>query len=219
MVESYQSRGEHARAAGRGSRCRPEHCRPVAIRNGRRMDHRLDDARCTKGCWWTASTRAGFKLATPRDCSQRSDRQGPRPALPDSCDCQPPDPSTTGAFTSRRGPGLFATTPIPERSRTPQRRTRRFASCSSRSSSARCPEPTEGVISSICPIHTVEGEGGDPLYGYRPAVSALINRLKTSFVAPKSRARSCTTARWARESAFHGKAGRLPVSFSLRSRP
>jgi len=42
------------------------------------------------------------------------------------------------------------------------------------------PGANEGVISSLCPIHTVEGEAGDPLYGYRPAMSAIVDRLKRS---------------------------------------
>jgi hypothetical protein len=39
----------------------------------------------------------------------------------------------------------------------------------------------QGVVSSLCPIHTNDNAtGDDPLYGYRPAVNALINRLKTA---------------------------------------
>ena len=40
------------------------------------------------------------------------------------------------------------------------------------------PGANEGVISSICPIHTSETSPGDPLYGYRPAMSAIVDRLK-----------------------------------------
>ena len=42
------------------------------------------------------------------------------------------------------------------------------------------PGANEGVVSSLCPIHTIEGEAGDPLYGYRPAMSAIVERLKQS---------------------------------------
>ena len=40
----------------------------------------------------------------------------------------------------------------------------------------------QGIVSSICPIHVVDGSqnGTDPLYGYRPAVSSIINRLKVA---------------------------------------
>jgi hypothetical protein len=39
---------------------------------------------------------------------------------------------------------------------------------------------TQGIISSICPIHVTEQGTGDPLYGYRPAVSAIVDRLKNA---------------------------------------
>jgi hypothetical protein len=38
----------------------------------------------------------------------------------------------------------------------------------------------QGIVSSLCPIHVTEQGAGDPLYGYRPAVNAIINRLKNS---------------------------------------
>lgn len=40
----------------------------------------------------------------------------------------------------------------------------------------------EGIVSSLCPIHTgaTETSATDPLYGYRPAVNAIINRLKSA---------------------------------------
>ena len=38
----------------------------------------------------------------------------------------------------------------------------------------------QGVVSSICPIHVTEQATGDPLYGYRPAVKSIVDRLKAS---------------------------------------
>ena len=39
----------------------------------------------------------------------------------------------------------------------------------------------QGIVSSLCPIHVSDnGSGNDPLYGYRPAVNAIIDRLKNS---------------------------------------
>ncbi|MGH7294320.1 MAG: hypothetical protein ACRELB_05280 [Polyangiaceae bacterium] len=41
----------------------------------------------------------------------------------------------------------------------------------------------QGIVSSLCPIHVTAANGdktGDPLYGYNPAVNAIINRLKNS---------------------------------------
>ncbi|HEY1691281.1 MAG TPA: hypothetical protein VGG39_03925 [Polyangiaceae bacterium] len=40
----------------------------------------------------------------------------------------------------------------------------------------------QGVVSSLCPIHTTEQGTGDPLYGYRPAMAAIIARLQTSLL-------------------------------------
>jgi hypothetical protein len=40
---------------------------------------------------------------------------------------------------------------------------------------------TQGVISSLCPIHVKDNSNGnDPLFGYRPAVTALVTRMKTA---------------------------------------
>jgi hypothetical protein len=38
----------------------------------------------------------------------------------------------------------------------------------------------QGIVSSLCPIHTVEMGTGDPVFGYRPAVNAIIDRLKNA---------------------------------------
>ena len=43
----------------------------------------------------------------------------------------------------------------------------------------------QGIVSSLCPIHTVDttSDQNDPLYGYRPAVNAIVDRLKTALSA------------------------------------
>jgi hypothetical protein len=39
----------------------------------------------------------------------------------------------------------------------------------------------QGIVSSLCPIHTNDNAAGnDPEYGYRPAVNAIVNRLKSA---------------------------------------
>jgi hypothetical protein len=36
----------------------------------------------------------------------------------------------------------------------------------------------QGVVASLCPIHTEDSAtGDDPLYGYRPALDALVDRM------------------------------------------
>jgi hypothetical protein len=46
---------------------------------------------------------------------------------------------------------------------------------------ANSPKGVQGIVSSLCPIHT-EYKGGttDPLYGYRPAANAIVTRLKNA---------------------------------------
>jgi hypothetical protein len=36
----------------------------------------------------------------------------------------------------------------------------------------------QGIVSSLCPIHVSEAMPGDPLFGYRPAVGAVVARFK-----------------------------------------
>lgn len=42
---------------------------------------------------------------------------------------------------------------------------------------------TQGIVSSICPAHVTEQSPGDPLYGYRPAMNAIVDRLKSHLAA------------------------------------
>jgi hypothetical protein len=43
---------------------------------------------------------------------------------------------------------------------------------------------SQGSVSSLCPIHTVDNAAGDdPLYGYRPAVNSIVNRIKAGLLA------------------------------------
>ena len=40
---------------------------------------------------------------------------------------------------------------------------------------------TQGIVSSICPIHTLDNATeNDPLYGYRPAIDAIVDRMASS---------------------------------------
>jgi hypothetical protein len=41
----------------------------------------------------------------------------------------------------------------------------------------------QGIVSSICPIHTTPANGDippDPLFGYRPGMTAIVNRIRVS---------------------------------------
>jgi hypothetical protein len=41
----------------------------------------------------------------------------------------------------------------------------------------------QGIISSLCPIHVQNEGGNDPVFGYRPAVTAIVNRLKNALAS------------------------------------
>ena len=45
-------------------------------------------------------------------------------------------------------------------------------------------QANEGIVSSLCPIHTVEETPGDPLFGYRPAMNSIVNSLRKA-LAPQ----------------------------------
>ena len=42
----------------------------------------------------------------------------------------------------------------------------------------------QGVVSSLCPIHTTDNQtGNDPVFGYRPAFDTLIGRMKAALAS------------------------------------
>jgi len=98
------------------------------------------------------------------------------PTLLDSCDCQPPQ-SGTGTFTHSQVPAVCDdTTPTTQDSAKAYPTIRELDLAHLL---GKVPGANEGIISSLCPIHTTDQMGGnDPLYGYRPAMNAIIARLK-----------------------------------------
>jgi hypothetical protein len=136
--------------------------------------------------WTTDSTKAEhgallvdleyactFPLATPRDCSDAATAADP--TLSDACDCPPPNPNT-GSFTPDEVPAV-CNSAVP----TQQDYAKAYPTVREillAKLLGQVPGANEGVVSSICPIHPVEQGPGDPLYGYRPAMTALVNSLK-----------------------------------------
>ena len=111
-----------------------------------------------------------FKLTTPRHCDDAATKADP--TLQDSCDCQPPT-GGTGAFTHQQVPAVCndIDPTIQDYAKTyPTIRELELAKLMG----------TQGIISSLCPIHTSEQGTGDPLYGYRPAMNAIVNSLKSA---------------------------------------
>jgi hypothetical protein len=116
-----------------------------------------------------------FKLAAPRDCSSAASSADP--TLADECDCTPPVQGT-GTFTHAQVPALCNDANPTQQDFAKAYPTTRELLLAKLLGDV--PGANEGVVSSLCPIHTVETSAGDPLYGYRPAMSAIVSRLETS---------------------------------------
>jgi hypothetical protein len=176
MVESYAPRSG-APAPAKGFKVadpsQPENTDPIAGRE-----------------WTTDSTKplhqglrvdreyaCIFKLDAPRDCSDQAIQMDP--TLADSCDCASPDPTVGG--------GEFTHAEVPAVCNDANPRTQDSAKAYPTIRElelahllGQVPGANEGIISSLCPIHTTDmspNHTSDPLYGYRPAMDAIISRL------------------------------------------
>jgi hypothetical protein len=112
--------------------------------------------------YWDLAFACTFPLAAPRDCTVTSNQYGCDCAFTASVSaaghnwelCDPNDPTkqiTAKAYPTVRELWLSQLL------------------------------GAQGIVSSLCPIHTQPAHGDappDPLYGYRPAMNAIVNRLK-----------------------------------------
>ena len=104
-----------------------------------------------------------FPLAQPKDCTQM--------AFKGACDCQDGTASENTPLCQNAG-GVHTHVQINGKAY-PSIREMLIAH-------AMADQPSvQGIVSSMCPIHTTEMGAGDPVFGYRPAVNAIVNRLKT----------------------------------------
>ena len=119
-----------------------------------------------------------FPLAAPRDCSNLGDY-----ATQEQCDCSTPGlpldavPSVCGLKDPTK----------PYASGVNDYTTQYYAKAYPTIREIELAEllGTQGIVSSLCPIHVSDNPtGDDPLYGYRPAVNALVTRLKDHLSAP-----------------------------------
>jgi hypothetical protein len=102
-----------------------------------------------------------FPLTTPRDCTQAVNGY--------ACDC--PAPSM---LTHDQTPPVCSDA-------TPTQQIAAKAYPTVRELLVAKMMGVQGIVSSICPIHVADNAAGnDPLYGYRPAVAAIIDRLKAA---------------------------------------
>jgi hypothetical protein len=113
-----------------------------------------------------------FPLATPRRCASGGGAE--------SCDCP-----TTGAWGAEYTPPLCggAGSLNPSVPQTTQIAAKAYPT--TREAEVAKLMGAQGILASICPIHVNDNAlGDDPLYGYRPAVAALIDRLRARLSGP-----------------------------------
>jgi hypothetical protein len=104
-----------------------------------------------------------FPLAMPRDCSVKDNRF--------ACDC-----SSTGLTAEQTSPLCDATTPTMQLDAKAYPTIRELLL-------TKLLGP-QGVVASICPIDVADSPTkDDPLYGYRPAVTGLVNQMKPALGA------------------------------------
>jgi hypothetical protein len=104
---------------------------------------------------------------TPRDCTQ--------PQYAGACDCASGSNSQSTPLCRKNG-GTYSNTQIYCKAY-PSLRAMQIAHAMANSRAG-----VQGIVSSLCPIHTsfANWNPTDPLFGFRPAMNAMVNRLKSS---------------------------------------
>jgi hypothetical protein len=123
-----------------------------------------------------------FPLPTPRDCSKGNSD----PVDSYACDCEPP--TTGGQWYRAPNQGVIPpvcglTDPASPASPTNDYTTQYYGKTYPTIRELTLAELLgfQGIVSSICPIHTTEQVTDDPLYGYRPAINSILGRLRSAF--------------------------------------
>jgi hypothetical protein len=125
-----------------------------------------DNADPDHGREWITNASAGvdleyactFPLAKARDCADPTNRE--------ACDC----PAIVGA-PHDTVPPLCDAADVTKQVRAKAYPTTRELLLARKMGA-------QGIVASICPIHSVEQMPSDPLYGYRPGVGFLVDRLR-----------------------------------------
>ncbi len=113
-----------------------------------------------------------FKLNAPRDCSRQADGTYTVPANGFSCDC-----SATGLTPDELSPVCDPANP------TAQLYAKAYPTI--RELELAWKLGPQAVTTSICPIDVADNAtGDDPLYGYRPAVLQIVNRVTPLLAGP-----------------------------------
>ncbi|MDP9000925.1 MAG: hypothetical protein M3O46_12520 [Myxococcota bacterium] len=156
MLESEEPRS--------GLSCGPtsnDDCDPI---NGREWTTNKQDLQFA--CIF-ALVNAQTGMPQPKDCTQ--------PQFSGACDCRAGSNSQETPLCQRNA-GVHGTTQVNGKAY-PSIREMAIARAMATSTGV------QGIVSSLCPIH-VSPQGGlqDPLYGYRPAANAIVNRLKSKLM-------------------------------------
>ncbi|HZU83072.1 MAG TPA: hypothetical protein VE987_09160 [Polyangiaceae bacterium] len=128
---------------------------------------------------------------TPKDCTS--------PAFSGACDCAAGSVSQDSPLCARSG--TTHTTDQIFGKAYPSIRSLAIAHAMATSAAG-----NQAIVSSVCPIHT-HGAGGDPtdpLYGYRPAMNAIVDRIESTLAAPTPR--TCL----AQSLTVDGRSGQVP---------
>ena len=109
-----------------------------------------------------------FQLAAPKDCSQ--------PQYAGACDCYdgPGSMNPNAKPLCQKAGGAYSATQVAGKAY-PSIRELEIAHAMANQAAG-----VQGIASSLCPIHTTASGNADPVFGYRPAVNAIINRLKNA---------------------------------------
>jgi hypothetical protein len=107
-----------------------------------------------------------FTLPMPKDCTQ--------PQFAGACDCEPNSNSGQTPLCQTDATGKYTNIQIKGKAYPD------ISELVVAHAMADQVSGVQGIVSSLCPIHTTATSPSDPVYGYRPAVNAIINRLKNA---------------------------------------
>jgi hypothetical protein len=169
MVENWDPRTTQGVMAN-ASQCSPtssDTCDPI---NGREWSTNKGDLQFSCVFDLTPQFPAGSPGAAAgggKDCTQQM--------FSGACDCATGALNSQTQLCAKDASGTYTTTQIRGKAY-PSVREMIIAKAMSSSQVG-----DQGIVSSLCPIHVTDQSGGnDPLFGYRPAVTAIIDRLKNS---------------------------------------
>ena len=154
MIESLEPRTTNTTGWANASQCSPGSLDDCDPINGREWSTSNDDLEFA----------CIFPLPSPKDCTA--------PEFMNACDCGSGALNAGTQLCQKDSIGMYTTTQINGK-----------AYPSIREMVIAHGMGTQGVVSSLCPIHSVPANSDnppDPLYGYRPAMNAFVTRVAAS---------------------------------------